>query len=197
MRMVRAERKRFMHASIRAIACAAVAVPLLATAAPALAQPAGAGNGAALGALTCLGTESVSYSPGITNTPQPVTFTTNDTFGPCLVPGQPTLTGGSATSTGQAVKSCLELKPGASPENLTETYHWNDQTQSQVQYSTLIILQLPTGQIQIVQEGTVQSGPGAGDIATETITLVSLDLTACETPQGLQTVAGPVTLAFL
>lgn len=189
-----------MHASIRAMACAAVAVPLLATAVPALAQPAGAGQRAAmgtLGALTCLGTESVSYNPGITDTPKPVTFTTDDTFGPCLVPGQPTLTGGSATSTGQGVKSCLELKPGNSPENLTETYHWNDKTQSQVQYSTLIILRLPTGQIQTVQEGTVQSGPGAGDIVTETTTLVSLDLTACETPQGLQSVAGPVTLAFL
>lgn len=186
-----------MHASIRAIACAAVAVPLLATAVPALAQPAGARQGAPLGALTCLGTESVSYNPGITDIPLTVTVTTNDTFGPCLVPGQPTLTGGSATSTGKAVRSCLELRPGTVPENLTETYHWNDQTQSQVQYSTLIMLQLPTGELQIVQEGTVLSGTGAGDIATETITLVSLDLTACETPQGLQTVAGPVTLAFL
>jgi hypothetical protein len=146
----------------------------------------------ALTVLDCVGTESLQYHPGVTNTPRPVTITATSTLGPCVVPLQPTLTGGTGGYTVTLTLSCTSL---ALPQ-YTETYHWNNNTQSVVSYTTTVVTRA-NGEIILESIGTVTSGFGLGSTADQILTFVNLDVTACASSQGLQSNAGPLSLTFV
>lgn len=133
--------------------------------------------------------------PGLNNTPQPVHVTVAETLR-CLVPTRLLLTGGtgdlSFTDPTGLCQSLLKPLP-----HVTRVYSWNDGSSSTVLYTRTELLVLPTGDSQVTQTGTVQSGVGAGAAATSVVVLASTALTACETSQGLTSMAGPVTVAFI
>jgi hypothetical protein len=145
--------------------------------------------------LTCTGADSSTYSPGLTNTPQLVTFTDSVTYGPCVDLHNPTLTGGTLHDSGQAVHSCTNFGLGAI--EITVTIPWNNGTHSIVTYTKVAFVEAVDGTIQVVSSGMVISGVGAGDTAVSSLTLATTALAACNTPAGVQSLGGPVILQFL
>jgi hypothetical protein len=141
--------------------------------------------------LNCLGTESDQLEPGMTNTRQPIEFINNDTLGSCIVPTQLNLTGGTARYVATFVQACTDLNFG--PYQVR--FHWNNGMQSLVNFSTSVA-PIVNGEIQVASTGVVGSGFGAGDTAVETLILAQLDPTACSSPQGVTSAAGPLTLTF-
>jgi hypothetical protein len=142
--------------------------------------------------LSCAGSSSTTYSPGLTNTAANVTFSASETFGPCVAVGDPTLTGGTNQSNGTFDVSCTTFGLYAAGGAV---FYWNNGTSSTVGFTTSVVSYLEDA-IQIEQEGTVTSGIGAGETAIERITLATDSLDACSTPQGLTTLGGAITLTF-
>jgi hypothetical protein len=142
--------------------------------------------------LTCAGSSSTTYSPGLTDTTAQVSYVADQTFGPCLAVGDPTLTGGTDHATGTFDVSCLTFGLYAVNGDVID---WNDGTSSTIDWTTSVVNYLENA-LQIEQEGTVISGVGAGDTAVETLTLASGALAACTTQQGVTTLGGLMTLAF-
>ncbi|TYB60237.1 hypothetical protein FXF51_32100 [Nonomuraea sp. PA05] len=111
--------------------------------------------------VTCTPPSSVAvtYSPPLTASPQTVTSTTNQQYGPCVSAGVPGLTSGSrytvVTSSGL---SCLELL-AARPFAFTIT--WNTGQTSTI--SGNLVANLAAG----VLTGTVTSGLFAGDTVVQ------------------------------
>jgi hypothetical protein len=149
---------------------------------------------AATDLLTCTGDESIAYSPGITNTPQTVAGQASDTVGPCVAPGEAGLSGGIAAFTVTILNAtCTSI----THPTYTVIYYWNNATQSVILFSNTTTTKLATGETQVVSIGSVLSGVGAGESAERTLTNLNVNLLDCFTPNGLQSNAGPFTLAIL
>ncbi|MEU4028056.1 hypothetical protein [Streptomyces anulatus] len=154
-----------------------VAAPTAASATPAL--------------VTCTGTTTVIFSPGVTSTPQTVGVSGQDTADLCLSLTHPQLTGFIGPFSGTATQSCTSLFAGGSG---AETLYWNDGTSSAWSYTNSF--SNVNGTKVGTSTGPITSGTLAGATVTQTITFANLDLTACTTPQGLTSLSGLDTWTF-
>lgn len=149
-----------------------------------LATPAAAGVADA----TCLlGTETTTYSPPVTLTPQTVHINTVRQLGPCLSPNS-AITTGTMNISFDATRSCLTV---ASPSTATLTINWNTG-----QSSTLLVNYVnnnAAGQIVSVGTGAVTSGLFAGDSAVIVNTGPTLDTLQCAL-NGIESRTGTFTL---
>ncbi|MFC5152594.1 hypothetical protein [Streptomyces amakusaensis] len=155
----------------------------LTTVAAAPAAPAAASASPAL--VTCAGSTTVAFSPGLTNTERTVSVSGQDTANLCVSPTHPQLTGFVAPFSGTATQSCTSLFAGGSG---TETLHWSDGTTSTWAYTNSF--SNVNGTKVGTSTGPITSGTLAGAEVTQTITFPNLDLSACSTPQGLTTLNG-------
>ncbi|MGJ7419992.1 hypothetical protein AB9128_29530 [Streptomyces cinereoruber] len=157
-----------------AVICAS---PLLAT--PAQAAPLD---------LTCTGSQTLYYSPGLTLTPQNVTVSGGGTF-TCTSLADPTLTaGGFTVPPNNATLGC-----GLTGGSGTFTYQWNNGKTSTITATSVATVNL--GAIQVVSTGTVVAGQFTGDTAVFAWTGTSAELTACLT-SGVSQYNGTTTLTF-
>lgn len=157
-----------------------------------LTAPAAQAAPAALGDLVCpAGNQAVSFSPGLTNTSKTTTITYNATLGVCASLTHPEITSGGSAGTVVAPYSCLDL---LNTSTGTQTFTWNTGQSSVLSYTrTVTIL---NGQTVITLTGTITSGLFTGGHAVFTVVEPALQLTACETPQGLTSQAGVTTLVI-
>ncbi|NTX01471.1 hypothetical protein [Myxococcus sp. CA040A] len=140
--------------------------------------------------LECAGTSALHYEPGLTNTPQQVSFTSNTTYGPCL--GIPLgIASGTSQGFGSSINSCTFAST-----SFTHTITWNDSTTSVIAGSSIASAG-PAGEKIIVANGVVVSGRFQGAQVVRTLTLLNTDLLGCFTPEGVSDVAGPVTLTVV
>ncbi|MEU6160739.1 hypothetical protein [Streptomyces sp. NPDC047130] len=145
---------------------------------------AGAQSAAAVTLVTCSGTQTIQYSPGLTNTPATVTASGTNQLGPCVAPNT-SITSGTITFSSTGTYSCQELLGSSS---VTNVIHWSDGSTS-----TLQVVRTATkvnGQLINTFTGSVTAGTFQGATVVWTITNVSLALLACETPQGLTSLTG-------
>lgn len=149
---------------------------VVATSTPAAASPA---------LVTCAGTTTVAFSPGLNNTPQTVSVSGQDTASVCLSLTHPELTGFAGPFSGTATQSCTSLFAGGSG---TETLYWNNGQSSSWSYTNSF--SNVNGTKIGTSTGPIVSGVLAGATVTQTITFANLDLTACTTSQGLTTLSG-------
>ena len=140
----------------------------------------------------CAGSVDLRFSPGLTNTPQTVQVFYNSTV-TCPVVAERRVAGG----TGAGVFTI----PGATCTNVTTVpntvnYTWFPRAASStVNYSaTSVNLQTVS---QIVQTGSVSAGLLSGDQVHEVITLLNINLTACNTSTGLTFISGPEAIDFI
>lgn len=165
------------------------AVTVLVTAFTLAASAPGAG---AVSVVRCTGTSSVTYSPGLTDTPTPTTAALDDALGPCAS-ALPLWTGSATVSRtiplGEA--SCLDLLGSASS---TKVLNWSDATSSAFTFNA--IANSIRGQIVVNEIGTISAGRYRSSTALGTIVRPA-DLTACSTPAGLTRVTGIYTLDIL
>ncbi|ROO87716.1 hypothetical protein EDD29_5346 [Actinocorallia herbida] len=170
---------------MKSISAGLSALVLVGAAVVAVASPA-----AALTLVNCVGTTTVAFSPGITNTSQTVAVSGSDEATTCLSLTHPGLTSFSGPFSGTATQSCTTFFGGGSG---TETLHWNDSTTSTWNYTNSFsnINGTKVG----TSTGTISTGTLAGASVTQTITFANLDLTACTTT-GLTELNGTDTWTF-
>jgi hypothetical protein len=154
-------------------------VSLLAIAVPASARESG------LLDVTCLppSSSSTSFSPPLTNTPQPSATSSSWQLGPCVSASVPGLTSGTHADTGTLrPRSCLELLSSGA---ITAEVTWNTGDTSTLSMNRTTTV---AGAVMIVtMTGTVTSGLFAGDTAIATFTGPATDILLCTA--GLGTVS--------
>ncbi|MGW4806892.1 hypothetical protein [Kitasatospora sp. NPDC004272] len=165
------------------------AAAALGTAALACALLTGPAHAAPLDA-TCTGTDTTTYTPGLTNTPQSVTVSGTIHL-TCLSLSHPAITAGTISGGGTAPNlTCAVLEQ---PSSGSSTVAWNDGTHSAYTYSTALGPGAAGTQL-LTLTGTVTSGTFNGDSLVITVVFANADLTACDSPGGLTSRTGPATL---
>jgi hypothetical protein len=162
------------------------AAALVVTAATALG---GAGVAHAAGSTTCLGTSSISYSPGLTFTPRTVQYTETDTFSSC-VSTDPSLVSGTSTSNATFPSASCLAPPGVFTDP-AYTITWNNGQHSVVELTYTDVI--AGGTEQVTGTGTVTSGEFHGGNATIVWLYPVLNPLQCLTSQGVTSQSGPFT----
>lgn len=143
----------------------------------------------AVSSTTCLGSSTISYSPGLTFTPRTVQYSESDTFSNC-VSTDPTLTaGGSLSSVTFPDASCL-APPGIF-EDPAYTINWNNGQHSVIDLSFTDVV--VGGTEQVTGAGPVISGAFQGGNATIVWAYPVLNPLQCLTSQGVTSQSGPLT----
>ncbi|NTX63117.1 hypothetical protein HUA74_20925 [Myxococcus sp. CA051A] len=141
-----------------------------------------------------VGSTQATYSPPLRTQPQDVNVTSIGLLSNCY-----SLLGSSVTS---ATSSVSFLRPGYSCTGLLDVRPITTQlTWNTGESSTLRLTQFTTAvngnALIITQTGTVLSGKFVGATAVRTVTLLSTDLAACDSPEGLAGISGPMTITLL
>ena len=166
-----------------AMATAATAVSLFA--APGIA-------GAAVVDAACTSQGMMTFSPGLTLTARPTTFTGSGSFAPCV---STQVVRGDFTATGGGTLSCL----GGGVQG-TFLINWVT-TSGGTARSTVQLLVVPaigpTGGLSLALEGTVTEGLFQGDAYRSTFAAVGMNYLACLSPRGAQSAFGAGLATFL
>ncbi|MFR9772097.1 hypothetical protein [Nocardia sp. SC052] len=139
--------------------------------------------------IACAGTSTVSYSPGITDTPRPVRISTDAVFGSC-VSSDPTITGGTTHAGGPATIGC-----GPAAGTGSSRVDWNNGQHSTFEFRTVYVNR-PAGQTLIVISGTVTDGEFLGDHVDGAGLYLTADIAGCGSAAGVTSTFGPVTRTF-
>lgn len=137
------------------------------------------------------GNQTVSFSPGVTLTPRSVSVSFHAALGVCASLTQPQITSGSSSGNVTVTLDCLDL---LSTTTGTQTFRWSDGQSSTLSFTRTVTN--VNGQTVITLTGPVTAGLFTGRTAVFTVTEPALDLTACQSPQGLTSQAGVTTLAI-
>lgn len=176
-------RRRSAGASLATLVLTAFLLLTAGLAVPAVAGP------PADSVVQCLGTEAITYTPGLKLTPQQVSLDAHGTLGPCVSTAGSDFSGGQIAFSGSGELSC---SVGGSSSG-TATVSWLGGEKSRFTYQGAVSLR-PDGVTVLVLTGSVTSGAFAGESVVNTIILASADLTACLSTQGLTNTSGPITL---
>jgi hypothetical protein len=145
---------------------------------------------AAAADVTCTGSHSVSYSPGLLLSPQPVVATAHYVLAPC-VSTDPGVTAGTSTVTLTNTISCLTLDSAGTG---VLTLDWSNGRSSTFTFNRTVTH--PAGQTVVLATGAITGGEFAGDAATLTVASASVNLLACLAPPGITDSSGLAVLAI-
>jgi hypothetical protein len=159
-----------------------LAVAVLAAAGPSAA--------AATSTASCpVGTETTTYSPGVTNESRLITRRTTDAYGPCIS-SEPNIESATASDEGSVVRSCTTLLAGAT---FDKTIKWNTGQTSTIQLD--VTVNYVAGSIVAAGHGVVVDGLFSGATAATTSVLPA-NLLLCDTPTGITSLFGVDTLTI-
>ncbi|HWO19958.1 MAG TPA: hypothetical protein VNO30_14325 [Kofleriaceae bacterium] len=144
----------------------------------------------AASSTTCTGSSTVNYSPGLTNTPQTVTWTEADTYSSCTST-DPSLTAGSSSPV-TITLSGASCNGGGVFSSVNYTINWNNSQSSTVTLTATDVIIGATEQVTAV--GTVTSGLFTGGTITIVWLYPILNPLLCATPQGVTSQSGTVAL---
>ncbi|WP_167161586.1 hypothetical protein [Streptomyces sp. MBT27] len=147
------------------------------------AAPAGASAAGPLD-LTCTppSSQNTRYSPALTISPQTVTTTRNQQFGPCASLSHPLVTSGTSTLVTTGSRTCLDL---LSSNSVTLPVTWNTGQTSTLSGNSVVNVVGAVNQTEVT--GTVTSGLFAGDTFVMNVTGAATDILLCTA--GLGTVS--------
>lgn len=134
---------------------------------------------------------TTTYSPPLTNTPQPSSSAISFQLGPCVSLSQPALTSGTYARTNPArPRSCLDLLSSSSG---TLTITWNTGQTSTL--SVNVTTTIAGAALVVTQTGTVTSGLFTGDTVVITQTGPAANVLLCTAGLGtVSSIYGLVTL---
>ncbi|MFF5900134.1 hypothetical protein ACFY8O_29980 [Streptomyces argenteolus] len=142
--------------------------------------------------VTCGGSQTTTYNPGLTNTAQTVQRAGQNIHTPCVSTAPPFTFSGSTSFTSTSALSCLSL---TAANTGTDLITWSTGRTSTFSYNrTVTVVQ---GQTIVTLTGSITAGDFQGATAEETITSVSLDLAACSSTQGITSTYGVSELTIL
>jgi hypothetical protein len=144
--------------------------------------------------ITCTGSSSQTFTPGLTNTSQEVVLGATDVYGPCVSLSHPDITSGIAVYSDIFRLSCTTLLvAGEAPYTIA----WNDDGNSSSTMLVTFTLTNVSGQTAIKLQGTVTSGVFAGGTVTALLPYVQPNAAACASEEGLTSQTGLLTLNIL
>jgi hypothetical protein len=139
--------------------------------------------------VTCAGTETVTYQPGLLLTPQQVQVVVTGILAPCRS-SDAGITTGNYTESFTTTLSCATLFSGRTG---TRVFHWSNGRSSTFSFNRAI--NNVGGQTTVTFTGDIVSGEFAGDTVVEQVTFVTPSTLQCLAPPGLTTLGpGPVVL---
>ncbi len=141
--------------------------------------------------LVCAGTQTVTYSPGLTLVPTSQTITVQAIYSPCVSASQPAVTAGQAGVTTHEVRSCLDV---AEPGGATRFITWNTGQTSTFLYNAIV--NTVGGNTVVTLTGTITAGLFAGDSAVQVIVGPTLDTLSCLIPPGITSRFSVTTLTI-
>lgn len=153
---------------------------------------------AAVTLLNCSGSYSTTYNPGLTYTPQQVTYNTSNTYGwpngLCLGGGAVTSGTSSLTNAQLPAASCADLL--GPPVTGTTTVTWNTGETTRYEWRSTAVNVL--GTLQTTTTGTVVEGKYQGGSVQRISIAPNLQIlqNACNSPTGLTSDNGTVTLTI-
>jgi hypothetical protein len=142
----------------------------------------------ALSSTTCAGSSVITYTPGLTNTAQTVTYTETDTFSPCTSTDSTLTSGTSAVTIALPGASCLAA-PSLTPDT-SYIISWNNDNTSTISLSFTDVI--AEGIEQVTGTGAITSGEFAGGNATIVWVYTVPDPLQCATSQGVTTQTGTI-----
>ncbi|MFH8755934.1 hypothetical protein [Streptomyces atroolivaceus] len=134
--------------------------------------------------VACAGTQTISYAPGLTNTPGTVTAQGTNNLGPCVAPNT-NITAGTISFGATGTFSCQGLLSSTSEVNVV---HWSDGSTSTLNVTRTVTK--VNGQLVNTFTGVVTAGTFQGASVAWTIANLTLQLLACETANGLTSLTG-------
>ncbi|RAJ39987.1 hypothetical protein K353_03475 [Kitasatospora sp. SolWspMP-SS2h] len=149
-------------------------------------------SSAAVGDLLCpAGNQTVSFNPGLTTTSRTVTITYDLRLGVCASLSHPEITSGRSSGTVVAPYSCQDL---LNTSTGTQNFTWNTGATSTLSFTRTV--SIVNGQTVITLNGHITSGLFTGDTGVLTVVEPALNLTACQSPTGLTSIAGTSTFVL-
>jgi hypothetical protein len=138
--------------------------------------------------LSCTGSGSNSYQPGVTATPRLVTVSSSAEYGPCVGAGSPEITSGHYAITANGIVSCF-----AGSFAITVTITWNTGETSTIT-AVGIVAQRPANEVVVVYQGTVTAGRFLGGAVVMTAALLNTTPEQCFTAEGVTGTSGPAAI---
>ncbi|MBZ5710727.1 hypothetical protein [Nannocystis pusilla] len=137
--------------------------------------------------LTCTGSQSTTFSPGLTYTPQPVTASTSITYN-CL--GGAVTSGTTVVNAKLPAASCADLQSSTGTTFIT----WN--TGEVTGYEWTSTRANVAGNLVTTAVGVVKTGKFLMGTVTYTSVSPNVLTNACASPKGLTNQTGPATLSI-
>jgi hypothetical protein len=140
--------------------------------------------------LSCTGTGTNTYQPGVTFQPKQVAVSSSAHYEPCVSIGSPAIISGGFQANATSIVSCL-----AGSFAITVTITWNT-GQTTTVTAIGIIAQRPANEVVVVYQGTVTAGSFTGATVVMTAALLNTTPAQCLTPQGVTGTSGPATIVI-
>lgn len=144
--------------------------------------------------ITCTGTETATYSPGLGLVPRTVTLNVSAAFAPCISTN-PMIASGTAGTPPGGVPARLACLSPLSPASGEAVIRWNNGTTSR--YSFNRSSQTVAGQLISTATGKVIAGEFLGRSVLSILVSPAPNLLDCLRPGGLTKRTGTVTLAIV
>ncbi|MFI9595039.1 hypothetical protein [Nonomuraea sp. NPDC052265] len=151
--------------------------------------PATAGARAAIGVTECTGSQTVTYTPGLTDRAREVTVDGKAPLLECVSSSDPTLSRATSTFSATGTFSCTSGTRAGS-RRIT----WNNGSTSTLSSTSAVSVNGAESLVSI--KGVVVDGEFKGARWTATFVMFSAKPQACLTERGLAAVSGPLTLSI-
>jgi hypothetical protein len=138
--------------------------------------------------LSCGGTGSNTYHPGVTNTPKTVTVHSEAHYQPCT--GTSGITSGHYELSATGTVSCL-----GGGFAITFTITWNTGQTSTITTVGILVLR-PANETVVLYHGTVTAGTFTGATVLQTATILNTTPERCFTPEGVTGSTGPAVITI-
>jgi len=146
---------------------------------------------AAVADITCAGTETQTFSPGLLLTPQTETLTVHSIYNPCVSTADPSITFGTTDFSISLPLSCLDLPRSSSG---TMPFNWSNGSQSTFSFNR--IATTVGGELVVSETGVITAGEFFGDTVQRTVTGPTLNTLQCVFPPGITSRTGVVSLVI-
>jgi hypothetical protein len=151
--------------------------------------PGGHARAAAAGTTACAGSQTVTYSPGVTDQARQVTLHGTTTLGRCVSTADPSITSGTSTFTATGRLSCT-----SGTYSGTRKIRWNNGRTSTLSFNSVVSVN--GGESVVAIRGTVTGGEFSGQKWSGAFTMFTAKPAACDTSQGIPTATGAVLLTI-
>ena len=149
---------------------------------------------AGTGSITCSGSETLTYNPGLKLFERTVTLDVLANFGPCVSTNPAIQSGTAATPPGGVPAKLSCLNPLDLPSGVA-SIRWNNGTKSR--YSFNQVTSTLAGQLVATTTGTVIEGEFLGRSLLIVFVSPAPNLLNCLSPSGLTARSGPITLSIV